>query len=261
MSASSTGPSLSVHELSVSYAGRSIIRHLSPEPFAAGTLTALIGPNAAGKSTLLKALAGLVRSQGAVVLGDVSLDQLPLAQRTRLVRFVPQAYQTRVRLTVFDLLLVARMCGGVGRPTREDMIAVTSAIDRTGIGAIADSMADALSGGQQQLVALAAALTRPAPILLLDEPTSALDLRNQLEVFRIARCAADKGAVVIAALHDLNLAARHADRVMLMGGGAIVADGLPDAVLTTAHCGPAYGVELAHGRTSRGSLTVEAFLS
>jgi iron complex transport system ATP-binding protein len=261
MNALSPGPALVVDALSARYGGRSVLRELSPRPFEAGTLTALIGPNAAGKSTLLKAIAGLVRADGEVRLGDIAFGRLPLAQRARFVRFVPQAYQTQARLTVFDLLLVARMCGGIGRPSREDMIAVTSAIERTGIGPIADSMADALSGGQQQLVALAAALSRPAPVLLLDEPTSALDLRNQLEVFRIARRAADDGAVVIAALHDLNLAARHADRVTLMSGGAIVADGPPDAVLTTAQCGPAYGVELAHGRTSRGSLAIEAFLS
>jgi len=261
MTASSHGPWLAINDLSVSYAGRSILRRLSPKPFAAGTLTALIGPNAAGKSTLLKAIAGLVRAEGDIRLGDVALGLLPLAKRARLVRFVPQAYQLHARLTVFDLLLVSRMCGSIGRPSREDMVAVTTAIDRTGIGSIADTMADALSGGQQQLVALAAALSRPASVLLLDEPTSALDLRNQLEVFRIARRAADDGAVVIAALHDLNLAARHADRVLLMSEGEIIADGTPDEVLTTAHCGPAYGVELAHGRTSRGSLTIEAFLS
>ncbi len=261
MNAACPAAKLVIDRLAVTYGRRPILRELSPRPFVAGTLTALIGPNAAGKSTMLKAIAGLVRAEGKVRLGDLALDRLPLAKRAGLVRFVPQTYQTQARLTVFDLLLVARMCGGAGRPSRDDLAAVTSAIDCTGIGAIADSMADALSGGQQQLVALAAALTRPAPVLLLDEPTSALDLRNQLEVFRIARRAADEGAVVIAALHDLNLAARHADRVTLMGGGAIVADGEPDTVLTTAHCGPAYGVELAHGRTSRGSLAIEAFLS
>ncbi len=260
MSATFHGRALVVDALSVRFGGRSILHSFTPRPFAAGSLTALIGPNAAGKSTLLKAIAGLVRAEGGVRLGDVALDRLPLAKRAQLVRFVPQAYQTQARLTVFDLLLVARMCGGVGRPRarpgrghlRDRSHRHRTHRRRHGRRAVRRPAA-ARGAGSSPHKAGAGAVARRADV----RARSAQPAR----VFRIARRAADDGAVVIAALHDLNLAARHADRVLLMGEGAIVADGPPQAVLTTAHCGPTYGVSLAHGRTSRGSLAIEAFLA
>jgi iron complex transport system ATP-binding protein len=253
---------LAIERLSASYGTSRVLDDVTLAPLEAGTVTALIGPNAAGKSTLLKAVAGLVRAQADILrLGDVDLAALPLRRRADLVRFVPQVYATQARLTVFELLLVARMCGGRGAPDRTDLQAVGQALDRTKLQALSGRMAGTLSGGQQQLVALAQALSRPAPVLLLDEPTSALDLRNQLEAMAIMRSvAADESAIVIVALHDLNLAARHADRVVLMGGGGIMSDGAPADVLTTEKCGPVYAVELASGRTSRGSLAIEAYL-
>ena len=252
-----------VSGLSAGYGGRNIVHDVNMRALSPGTLTALIGPNAAGKSTLLKSIAGIVKSQSTdVTLGGLRIDGMKLAERAAHVRFVPQAYATQARLTVFDLLMVARMCGVCGRHKVSDLVAVDAALVRVGVSHLADRIAGTLSGGQQQLVALAQALTRPAPVLLLDEPTSALDLRNQLEAMAIMRrVAAEDGAIVIAALHDLNLAARHADRVVLMGEGRIVADGIPEDVLTTERCGPVYGVKLATGQTSRGSLAIEAYLA
>jgi iron complex transport system ATP-binding protein len=253
---------LTVQGLSASYGEVRVLSEVALQPLQPGQVTALIGPNAAGKSTLLKAIAGLVRTVGATIrLNGVDIAALPLRRRAQLVRFVPQAYATQARLSVFELLLVARMCGGGGSPDSTDLKAVERALDQTGLGPLSRRMAGNLSGGQQQLVALAQALTRPAPVLLLDEPTSALDLRNQLEAMAIMRrVAVDENAIVVAALHDLNLAARHADRIVLMGLGRIVADGSPADVLTTERCGPVYAVELASGLTSRGSLAIEAYL-
>ncbi|KJV10224.1 hypothetical protein VZ95_06395 [Elstera litoralis] len=255
-------PSLTVETISVAYGPRRILDDVSIAPCAPGASIALIGPNAAGKSTLLKAIAGLVPVQrGSIRLGDTRLTAMKSEARARLVRFVPQAYATSARLTVFEILLVARMCGVGGRPTREDLAAVGKALARCALEHLSDRCVAELSGGQQQLVALAQALTRPAPVLLLDEPTSALDIRNQLEAFAILkRVAAEDGAIVIAAVHDLNLAARHADRVLLLGAGRLIADGPPDALLVSDACAQVYGVGLASGRTSRGSLALEAYL-
>jgi iron complex transport system ATP-binding protein len=256
------GEALAIAGLTVSYGPARVLDRVSLAPLEPGTVTALIGPNAAGKSTLLKAAAGLLKAaEGRLTLGGEALDGLTLRERARRIRFVPQAYATQARLTVFELLLVARMCGGGGGVGAGDIAAVEAALARVSLTHLSARMVGNLSGGQQQLVALAQALTRPAPVLLLDEPTSALDLRNQLEAFAIMRrVAREDGVIVVAALHDLNLAARQADRAILMGAGRIVSDGAPDEVLVTETCGPVYGVELARGRTSRGSLAIEAFL-
>lgn len=253
---------LTVENLSVAYGARRILDAVSLAPCLPGCSIALIGPNAAGKSTLMRAIAGLLPTQsGSVRLGESDLARLSAEARAGLVRFVPQTYATSARLSVFEVLLVARMCGTGGRPARDDLAAVGQALARCSLEPLADRCVAELSGGQQQLVALAQALTRPAPVLLLDEPTSALDIRNQLEAFAIMRrVAAEDGSIVIAAVHDLNLAARHADRVLLLGNGRLIADGAPDDLLVSDDCARVYGVGLASGRTSRGSLALEAYL-
>lgn len=255
-------PALAIDGLRAGYAGKPILDNLALPAIAPGTVTALIGPNAAGKSTLMRAIAGLIKgTTGSVRLGDLALNRLSLSERARHVRFVPQSYATQARLTVFDLLLVARMTGSGGRPAQGDLAAVDTALGRVGIAHLADRFAYALSGGQQQLVALAQALTRPAPVLLLDEPTSALDLRNQLEAITVmTRVAREDRAIVIVALHDLNLAARHADRIILLDNGRIAADGAPHAVIASPSCAHAYGVQLATEVTRRGALAIEAYL-
>jgi iron complex transport system ATP-binding protein len=253
---------LIVEGLRLGYGSRTVIADASPPPFRPGTVTALVGPNAAGKSTLLKAVAGLLPPRaGSVRLGGRDLAGLPLRERTRHIRFMPQVYGSTARLTLFELVLVARMCGDGGRPAAADMAAVSAALATTGLTALADRLAPTLSGGQQQLAALAQALARPAPVLLLDEPTSALDIRHQLEAMAVMRqVARQEGRIVIAALHDLNLAARHADAAVLLREGHVVAAGPPAEVLTSPLCGHTYGVALATGATSRGSLAIEAYL-
>lgn len=253
---------LIIENLSVGYGAHTVLEDVSPPPFAAGTVTALVGPNAAGKSTLMKAVAGLLPMRaGRVRLGERDLAALSLSARTEHIRFMPQVYTSSARLTLFELVLVARMCGGGGRPRDVDLTAVAAALTTTGLSHLADRLAPTLSGGQQQLAALAQALVRPAPVLLLDEPTSALDIRHQLEAMAVMRrVAKEENRIVIAAMHDLNLAARHADGAVLLRNGRIVAAGPPAHVLTDGPCGDAYGVSLATGVTSRGSLAIEAFL-
>ncbi|MFH5773135.1 ABC transporter ATP-binding protein [Paracoccus sp. NGMCC 1.201697] len=134
-------------------------------------------------------------------------------------------------------------------------------LDALGISGLSDAPANELSGGQQQLVAMAQALVRDPQVLLLDEPTSALDLRRQIEVMQLVRdTARSRNIVVIAALHDLGLAARSADRFLLLEDGKVAADGTPEAVLHDAATGRVYGVEIDIARTDRGTLIVDAHL-
>ncbi|MDX2101381.1 MAG: ABC transporter ATP-binding protein [Alphaproteobacteria bacterium] len=253
---------LRVEGLAVAFGQRSVLRAVTLAPLQPGTLTAVIGPNAAGKSTLLRAIAGLSPLHaGAVFVGNTRIDRLGLRHRARYVRYVPQVYATSARLAVGDAVLVAARAGNPTAARREGDRAVARTLARTGIADLVDRLVCDLSGGQQQLVALAQGLVSPAPVLLLDEPTSALDLRNQLEALHLVRSAArDDGIAVAMALHDLSLAARYADRVILLSHGSVAADGSAAAVVGDDACGAAYGVQLTATTSPSGALLIEASL-
>jgi iron complex transport system ATP-binding protein len=250
---------LAAEDVSIAYRGRTVVSGFSPAPFRPGSVTALIGPNAAGKSSVLRAMAGIVPAQGKLRLGDVALNRLRLAERAVRVRYVPQAFHTTAMLGVFEAVLVALRQGRSADPDAPGRVARILAL--VGITDLADRPVASLSGGQQQLVALAQGLAVDAPVLLLDEPTSALDLNRQLRLMQLLReIAMQRGMIVVAAMHDLALAARHATRVLLLDQGRIAADGAPHEVLGSPACAAAYGVNLAIERNSRGSLTIEAHL-
>ncbi|MEZ5670289.1 MAG: ABC transporter ATP-binding protein [Alphaproteobacteria bacterium] len=254
--------SLDIHSLSVRYGQAEVVRAVSVADLAPGSVTALVGPNAAGKSSLMRAVAGVTAAAaGRITLHGEALHGLSRADRAERVRYVPQTYASQARLPVVDAALVARMAGRRARPRPDDLAAAEAALARVGIGHLAERELHTLSGGQQQLAALAMGLARPAPVLLLDEPTSALDLRHQLHVLAVAREVARRDRrIVVVALHDLNLAARHADRVALMADGRIVGDGPPLDVLSSPLCGAAYGVRIDVDVTGRGTPVIEASL-
>jgi len=254
---------LSARGLLVRYGSVRALGPVDLPPIAPGSVTALVGPNAAGKSTLLRALAGLARlSAGSVDLGGQRLDRLSRRDWAGRVRYVPQLFGQVAALTVMDAVLVARMAGaGSVRASAADRAAAAGVLLRVGIADLAERSVTDLSGGQQQLAALAMGLVRPAPALLLDEPTSALDLRRQLELLTLARCiAVEDRTILIVALHDLNLALRFADRCLLMDRGAVVAAGLPEDVIGSDTCARVYQVCLTRARTETGHLLVEAHL-
>ncbi|GGJ43475.1 ABC transporter ATP-binding protein [Neoroseomonas lacus] len=253
---------LAIEGLHVAYGRRTVLRNVSVPPLRPGTVTALLGPNASGKSTLLRSIAGLKRqATGRILFDGRPIEEMRLAERTRSVRYVPQVYAAAARLTVFDAVLVAARTAGASGGSAAVAARVEAILTRTRIDHLAHRMICDLSGGQQQLVALAQGLVQPAPVLLLDEPTSALDLRHQLEALALLRAitAAD-GHIAVVALHDLSLAARHADRVVLMDQGAVVADGPPAEVFADPVCGRTYGVELVAETSRRGSLMIDAAL-
>lgn len=253
---------LDIRGLRVRFGASEALRGVDVPNLRPGELTALVGPNAAGKSTLLRAVAGMVQHEaGEIRLGQVELSKLRLRRRAEHVRYVPQIFAHSASLPVSDAVVVARMAGRTGRAEARDRKAAGDALARVGAAHLHDRDVTRLSGGQQQLVALAMGLARPAPVLLLDEPTSALDLRHQLETLELARSLArDDGMVVLIAIHDLNLALRHADRVVLLNEGRLVGDGSPLAVIPSESCAAAYRVQLDTARTTRGSMMIEARL-
>ncbi|WP_127090551.1 ABC transporter ATP-binding protein [Aquabacter cavernae] len=250
--------SLHVHEVSVGYGRREVVRGLSLAPLRGGCVTALVGPNAAGKSTLLRTIAGLLPMRGRVSLGAVDLAGLSRAERAARIGFMPQSLPGGVALTVMETVMGALRAGGDAAPISgsEMQTRAALALDDLGIGALALETLDKLSGGQRQLASLAQALVRRPDVLLLDEPTSALDLRHQVVVMSILRRLAGEGRLVVAVLHDLALAARWADHVVVLSEGRCAAEGAPSQTISSAVLASVYGVEGRVETCSRGMLQI-----
>jgi iron complex transport system ATP-binding protein len=207
-------------------------------------VTALIGPNAAGKSTLFKCLACLLPGRGAVYLDGDELGSLGRDELSRRVAYLPQENPTVAVLTVFEAVLLARQQVTSWRVDDASLAAAAAALDDLGIPDLATRYLNELSGGQKQLVSIAQALVRAPRVLLMDEPTSSLGLHRQLDVLGLVRRVARERAItVVVALHDLNLAARHADHLLVLHGGSLCAAGPPVEVLTARLIRAVYGVE------------------
>ncbi|MEM7023459.1 MAG: ABC transporter ATP-binding protein [Pseudomonadota bacterium] len=255
--------SLSVRTLSFSYGRQSRVLHdVSIEPLQRGRLTALIGPNAAGKSTLFRCLAGILPcAPNSVFLDGEDLAAFDRRDRSKQVCFVPQGFMTTAALTVFDLVLIARKHLQGWRVTSSDIDASEMVLLQLGIGHLAETYVGDLSGGQQQMVSLAQALVRQPSLFLLDEPTSALDLRHQLEIMTVIRdVTAERTITTVVALHDLNLAARFAEHMILMREGRVVAVGPPETILRSRELEETYGVSIDFHTTENNVPVVSASL-
>ena len=256
---SGSSEALHIEQLSAGYPRRRVIDRLTLDPLPAGRITALVGPNAAGKSTLMLALAGLLGATGSARLGPRNILDMPVAERAGIATFMPQALPQGVALSALESVMAslkATPTAGVethGIRVRERAFA---ALQRLSIGDIAMEQLNRLSGGQRQLVSLAQAIVREPRVLLLDEPTSALDLRHQTQVMGLVRNLAREGKVVVIVLHDLNLAARWADHVVVLCDGAAAAQGDPDTAITPELLARVYGVEAVVERSSRGHLQI-----
>ena len=250
---------LTISDLSAGYRNRPVLRDLHLAPFESGKVTALVGPNAAGKSTLLRALAGLIPAKGSVRLGDLELNSLALADRAQHVAFMPQTLPQNAELSVLEGVIGALKASpladfdGSGPETRRRAVDV---LDRLGILDLAMEGIGRLSGGQRQLASLAQAIVRAPHLLQLDEPTSALDLRHQLDVMTIVRALAREGRIVVVVLHDLTLAATWADHLVVLDHGAVAAEGPPETALSPSILSTVYGVEARVERCSRGRLHI-----
>ncbi len=238
-----TAPLLTLSDVSVALGGRPIIDRVSLS-IAAGEVTVIVGPNGAGKTTLLRAAAGLVPATGSITLGGTPLPKLPLPERARRLAYLPQGHTVHWPLPVVEVVALGRLPRGAGADLSEaDRIAVEQAMAATGTLDYAERAVTTLSGGERARVALARVLATEAPVILADEPTASLDPHYQLVVMDILWAHARSGGAVVAVLHDLALAARMADRVVLLDHGTVAAEGTPKAVLSSGKLATAFGIE------------------
>ncbi len=212
---------------------------------AAGPMvTAVIGPNAAGKSTLLKCISGLLRARGDILLDGRDVKTFGRRDLVKLVSYLPQETNSRTVLTVFEAVLLGRMHLLSWTVGDEDLAIVFKTLDDLKIGHLAKRGLDELSGGQKQMVSIAQSLVRDPRLLIMDEPTNTLDLRNQMELFELVRrIADDKQITAIVAMHDLNLAARYAEKIVVLKEGEMHSAGDPASVLTEEMLTSVYGIE------------------
>ena len=218
---------LTVQNLGVTLTGRTVLADVSLS-LSSGHLVALVGPNGAGKTTLLRALAGLVPSTGAIHIRGDALSALPLRERAKRFAYLPQGHFVHWPLPVRDIVALGRFPHGVTDPARmaaKDIDAVSRAMQAADVVEFANRRVTELSGGERSRVALARVLAVEAPVILADEPIASLDPRHQLDVMKSLRTAADGGVLVIVVTHDLGLAARFADHVMVLSAGRLVSQG------------------------------------
>jgi iron complex transport system ATP-binding protein len=237
--------SVQIENISFSYGSTPVLHGVSIQAARPGEVLGVVGPNAAGKSTLLKCMAGLLKSNGRVWFEQqevVTSDHWRKLRRQ--VTYLPQEYASTAAITVFEAILVARQQSASWIVGDDDIAAVAGIIDDLRLEPVSLRYLSELSGGQRQMVAVAQALAREPRVLLLDEPTSSLDLQRQLELLQLVRSlAAEREMTVLIALHDLNLAARFVDRLVIMHQGKTFADGSPHTVLTEAMLLEVYGIE------------------
>jgi iron complex transport system ATP-binding protein len=225
---------LTAQDLNVALSGRAVLHDVSLA-LSSGHLVALVGPNGAGKTTLLRALAGLVPSKGIVRVGGNALSALSLRERARRFAYLPQGHMVHWPLPARDIVALGRYPYGATDPARltpADAEAVARAMRIADVVDFAERPVTELSGGERSRVALARVLAVEAPVILADEPTSSLDPRHQLDVMKTLRLATGKGALVIVVTHDLGLAARFADTVLVLSGGRLVSQGAPMEALS-----------------------------
>jgi iron complex transport system ATP-binding protein len=235
---------LSLEGVGVRLGGRAVVDGvtLSLQP---GRLVALLGPNGAGKTTLLKAMAGLLPSKGSVRLGGDTLASLSRQLRARRIGYLPQGHQVHWPLSARDVVALGRFPHGLADPARmgtDHASVVDSVMARTDTIRFADQAVMTLSGGERARVMLARALAVEADILLADEPTASLDPRHQITVMQDLKAESRRGALVVAVTHDIALASRLADEIVLLHEGRVVSHGPPAEVLTDERLAGVYGV-------------------
>lgn len=237
--------SVKIEGLTFGYGSTPVLNGITLAAARPGEVTGLVGPNAAGKSTLLKCVAGLLKSEGRMWLDDEEVRDKHTRRRLRReVTYLPQEYASTAALTVFEAVLVARQQAASWVVGDDDVAAVASILADLRLEHLSLRYLSELSGGQRQIVAVAQSLARSPRVLLLDEPTSSLDLQRQLELLElVGRLAAEREMTVVIALHDLNLASRFVDRLVILHEGRVYADGSPAEVLTEVTLWRVYGIE------------------
>ncbi len=226
---------LAAQNVTLAYDQRVIAENLSVD-IPDNSFTVIVGPNACGKSTLLRALSRMLKPQaGSVLLDGSAISSQPAKKVARTLGLLPQSSIAPDGITVADLVARGRYPhqGLLRQWSEEDERIVQESMDATGVGELGERYVDELSGGQRQRVWIAMALAQQTPLLLLDEPTTYLDIQHQIEVLDLcAQLHEEQGRTLVAVLHDLNHAARYASHIIALRGGEVVAEGAPAEVVT-----------------------------
>jgi iron complex transport system ATP-binding protein len=246
---------LSARQATIERGGAQILATINLN-MSACDFVALIGPNGAGKTTLLRALAGLEPlSSGECRFDEIPISALSPRERARKIAYLPQLREVHWNIDVERLVSLGRYAyGSPDRLRGPDIAAVERALVAADAAHLRRRAVHRLSGGEQARAHLARALAAEAPALLADEPAASLDPRHQISIMRILRSRADAGALVVAALHDLDLALQFATRVVLLDRGRIVAEGAPGEVLTEKMLSPVFGVRVRRVETGDGTI-------
>ncbi|PJN33596.1 ABC transporter [Streptomyces sp. CB02959] len=237
---------LAAENVTLAYDQRTIAENLSVT-IPDHSFTVIVGPNACGKSTLLRALSRMLKpTTGAVLLDGQKISALPAKQVARTLGLLPQSSVAPDGITVADLVARGRYPhqGLLRQWSAEDERIVGESMTATGVAELADRYVDELSGGQRQRVWIAMALAQQTPLFLLDEPTTFLDIQHQIEVLDL--CAGlheEQGRTLVAVLHDLNQAARYATHLIAMKDGEVIAEGAPSDIVTADLVGRVFGID------------------
>ena len=235
---------LKIKDVEFGYSNMPVLQNVNIE-LAESEILGVVGPNGAGKSTLLRCIDRiLIPQKGCIMLDGRDIREISRMELARKIGYVPQDGSQIFPATVFDTVLMGRRPHLGWRSSERDTEKVLETLKMLNIEDLAMRDVNELSGGQQQKVFIARALTQEPELLLLDEPTSNLDIRHQLEVMEIVkRVVRERGISAIMAIHDLNLASRYADRIIMMNGGRVYAEGEPSSVLNAENIRHVYGVE------------------
>ena len=249
---------IEVRGATVALGGTDVVRNVDLT-VGAGEWVALLGPNGAGKTTLLRAIAGLIPAAGEIRIGDQDPSRVSRRQLSTLVAVVPQNPTVPSGTTVTDYVLLGRTpyIGYLGVESATDLEIVRESLSRLDLEHLADREVGSLSGGELQRTVLARALAQRAPVLLLDEPTSALDIGHVQQVLELVDgLRREDGITVLSAMHDLTLAARYADRMLMLACGEAVASGTAAEVLTEEVINRNYGAHVRVLQTDEGPVVV-----
>ncbi len=248
---------LEIRNLYASYHRHEVLRDINIV-VRSGEIISIVGPNGAGKSTLLKCMAGIVKPcRGSIKYNNIDIISLDERRRAKIVGYLPQYIPMIFPLTVYEAILLGRIHSFNIKPSKRDKEIVEKIITEFRLNGMRYRYLNELSGGERQRIHLARLFAQDPHIMLLDEPEANLDVRFQLEILeRVRKWAKDYGRIAIMAIHDLNIAIKFSDRVIVLNGGRIIADGSPSEIIDSNLIEKVYGTRLEVFKTPYGPRVV-----